>query len=95
MTARRFRSGVRRGQVKVKVNPARWAATQTRANWATPATGTAQAKASPTSHPIRTAPTMARMKRTLSRTGAAAAATNRPVAFNRPDSKAARDMNRI
>ena len=35
------------------------------------------------------------MKMTLSNTGAAAAATNRPVAFNTPESSADSEMNKI
>ena len=93
--ARRFNSGVRRGRCGTMRNPARDAAIQTSTSCATPASGTPQASAMPISAPNAAPVSMAITNMMLSTTGAAAAAVNRPSAFNTPDSSAAREMNRI
>ena len=51
--------------------------------------------ASPMSQPKRSAISIAAISTTFIRTGAAAAATNRPPAFSSPDSSAVSDMNKI
>ena len=92
MIAKRLRSGDRLGHLGTNLNPARDAAIQTRANCAIPASGTAQINASPVSMPSFGAAIKAAMKIIFKRTGAAAAATNRPVAFSNPDKSAAKEI---
>ena len=88
-------SGVSRGRRGRSRNPARDAATQSRANCATPATGTAQISQVPKSPPTQLAVNMEATRMTFRSTGAAAAATNRPVALSTPESSAASEMKRI
>ena len=88
-------SGLSRGRTSVNRKPARAAACQTSASCAMPATGTAQAKAKPKSQPKVLAALMADIKITFRRTGAAAAAAKRPVAFSTPDKSAASEINRM
>jgi len=60
-----------------------------------PAMGTVHAKVRPMSQPRKQASVTAEMNRMFSKTGAAAAATKRPVAFKTPESSAASEMNKM
>ena len=91
----RFMSLVQTGRPGRRRMPARSAATQTSASWATPAKGMAQTSHSIISPPMALPVTMAIITKMLSSTGAAAAAAKWPVAFSAPEKSAASEMKKI
>ena len=82
--------GVKRGFGKWMRMPAWRMAKMSSSNCATPETVTPQASAKPAFLTYGVRPSMNAIEKTLNRTGAAAAAAKRPIAFSTPENRAVR-----
>ena len=92
MTVRRFISGVRRGRRGRTGMPARAQPHQTRASWATPATGTDQICQRPMLPPDHQPKTRKAIITTFIRIGAAAGRAKRPRELRTPERSAVSEM---